>query len=616
MRIKSSVGLAVGPANETRWGQVLVTPNAYGIIEMYDPQGRAQTLGVQALSYLGQHASEGISSLEGAIGVVERIATVGMETIVLFVPVGRIVYIVIRGHGGVYVKRGKELASLMTHDGEISGQVHEGDVFLLASKGFSGILTHEELSRLFDHLSATEVAEKMTILLHEKTNGEGSVAMVYGADAFTEEFETDNTGNNSSATQSPDTEQNDVTPTHTTAVVSRGTPKHSLRVTVIRAALRFRSYVHTLLRQPKKITKIIVICLIFLFIISVMLGVVKQQSSKQNAQVVSAITDSQHALDEGVALIELNPIKGRERLTYAKGLLEPLIKTVSSRTTEGRKIALLYKQISDSLTEALHIVDVSPEVFYDASLLKKDAVVSGFALYEKILAGFDRKTGTVFDISADTKNAQIIGGGTDATAIQSIGIHGDNVYALTPDGIVKYTIGEKKSSVIIKKDAQWVAPSSIVVFGGNIYLLDVAKSRIWKYVATDMGFSELREYLNPDTLTDLSKTTSISIDGSVWLGTTTGTIIKFTQGKEQTFTPKGVEPPLGTNLSVYTSDTAANLYVYDAQQSRMVVLDKEGMYISQYRFTSAGSPTSFIVSEELKKALFLVDGKIYALALK
>jgi hypothetical protein len=37
----------------------------------------------------------------------------------------------------------------------------------------------------------------------------------------------------------------------------------------------------------------------------------KQTTAKKNQQVNAAITDSQRVLEEGVALSELNPVKGR-----------------------------------------------------------------------------------------------------------------------------------------------------------------------------------------------------------------------------------------------------------------------------------------------------------------
>jgi sugar lactone lactonase YvrE len=149
-----------------------------------------------------------------------------------------------------------------------------------------------------------------------------------------------------------------------------------------------------------------------------------------------------------------------------------------------------------------------------------------------------------------------------------------------------------------------------------LYLLDTQKSRIWKYVATDTGFSDTREYLNPDTLPDLGRASSMAIDGSVWIGTADGKIMKFTQGKPDTFTPQGVDPAFGANLTVYTSDTTTNLYVLDGANKRVVVLDKDGTYLAQYAWQEDVTPTQLAVSEEQKKIYLLAAGQLFAITLK
>jgi hypothetical protein len=63
MKIASAIGLAVGPVNDTHWGQVLVLPNSYGIVEIQDQQGKAQQHGIAALSLLGQELSRELTSL-------------------------------------------------------------------------------------------------------------------------------------------------------------------------------------------------------------------------------------------------------------------------------------------------------------------------------------------------------------------------------------------------------------------------------------------------------------------------------------------------------------------------------------------------------------------------
>ena len=106
------------------------------------------------------------------------------------------------------------------------------------------------------------------------------------------------------------------------------------------------------------------------------------------------------------------------------------------------------------------------------------------------------------------------------------------------------------------------------------------------------------------------------IDGSVWVGTKTGKIFQFAQGKEKTFSAQGVEPVLGSNLFIYTSDEVKNLYVLDSQNKRVVVLTKDGVYMAQYQWQGTLSPSQLVVSEAQKQILLLAEGKIYSVELK
>ena len=197
---------------------------------------------------------------------------------------------------------------------------------------------------------------------------------------------------------------------------------------------------------------------------------------------------------------------------------------------------------------------------------------------------------------------------------------------LRPGDVLVFKDEEKTVQAVIPKNPEWGDIASLVAYGGNQYLLDTQKGRIWKYVVTDSqtatqsagaqwGFTTMREYLNPDTLPDFSGATNMAIDGSVWVGTKTGKILKFTQGREDTFVPKGVEPAFGSTLLVYTSDEVKNLYILDSDNKRIVVLEKDGTYLAQYTWTDI-VPIELVVSEELKKIFLLSDGKLYAITLK
>lgn len=593
MRIKPQVGLVVGPADGTHWGQVLISPTGYGIVEISDSLGEAQSRGVRILSLLGKKVSNPLASLSSVEDAVSAVWETGITSLIVLVPVGAVVYLVLRGKGNVYVKRGKELANLMHAAGGVSGEVREGDTILLVSHGFSRMLTHTDIVGMFDHLPAAEVAEKLTLRLHEKPGGEGAVALVFEVAGLEE----------TAPLPSAASEKVGEEP---------GAPPRVPREKIISLLHAVRSLRH----DPKRLTRAAAIMLTSLFLISVAVGMWKQTVAKKNEHVTSALSDARHAFEEGVALLDLNPVKGRERLGEAKNLLEPVLSLVNPRTREGRDVKLLYDQVGDNLTQSLQITESALTLFYDMELLKKGASATSIALERTSLAIADESGAAVYHLDIATKKAEVVAGGEQLAQSSSVALHGNSIYTLTPSGIVGITRTDKKLTTVVPKNDGWGNVLSLVSFGGNLYLLDTAKSRIWKYTATEKGFSDIREYLNPDTLPDLSMATNMTIDGAVWVGTKKGTIIRFVQGREETFVPKGVEPVLGTDLAVYGTDETQNIYVLDRINTRVVVLDKDGTYLAQYRFTANSSVRSFVVSEEQKKILLLVAGKLYSIDLR
>lgn len=623
MRIQPLLGSVVGQTSPTHWGQVLISPHAYGVVEIEDTEGIARQLGVTILSKLSQRLSHTVVSLADVQEVARGIQEENVVTCILCVPVGAVVYIVLGGEGKVFLKRGDQLACLVDHDGAISGHVQEGDTLLFVSRAFVKTLTDEQLGSVFDHLAPAEVAEKLTLLLHGTTDGEGSAGLIFQVKGLTPiEREELFSGEESESVQT-------VLAQPTTSIHAKGRFLHDAvsQVRHIAADRRLAStkeWFQTVVATHNGKLALVAGISVVLFVSSVILGIRKQAGQQRNQIVSQSLVDAQHSFDEGIALLDLNPVKGRERLTQAQTLLEPLVATVSAKTKEGRQLAALLKQVRENLTQAMQIVRSEPQLFYDVSLLKKGARVSSMALSDDLLGMVDTPGKTVYALTVSSKSAKVVAGGDAFTSATLVAAHGDKVYVLTQSAIHEVrTLDTKTTQSVVKKpvrpeggDSEWGKISALVSFGGNLYLLDTLKSRIWKYVSTSSGFSEMREYLNPDTLPDLSRATGMAIDGSVFIGTTDGKILRFTQGKDNTFSPQGVTPPLGTNLIVYTSDAVKHVYVLDSQNKRVVVLDKDGIYLSQYVWEGNFTPSNLVVSESLKKILLLIDGKIYSLELK
>lgn len=591
MRIQPSLGSVVGITDEVHWGQVFLSPSAYGIVEIDDPDGHARDWGVKVLSALSEQTTDPPKSLKAARDIAIKAMEERVASLTLLVPVGTTVYVVALGQGKVLLKRGDNLAMLMDQPGAISGEVQEGDTLILISRSVVESLPREEINTLFDHFDAPAVAEKMTLILHKHEAGTGGAALIFQVKGLM--------------------------PMEEEAPSPAAIRHASKRFPSFR---RMKERLHTLplLRQLADRPIVLVSAiLILLFIISVALGIARQMRQKVHTDVARVLTTAQHAFDEGVALLELNPVKGRERFTVARDELAPLWESLSPSSVEGKAVAKLYKDVTDQLAIAMQVNRVEPALFYEFSFLKASAMISSFGQNSDAVALLDSRGPTVATLSILAKNGRIVAGGESYRGATLLIMHGDSVFVFAGGGIHRVSTREGKTTpLIIKKDDQWGNIASLMSYGGNLYLLDTGKSRIWKYIATDVGFSETREYLNPDTLPDLGLATGMAVDGGVWVGTRDGKVLHFVGGKEESFTPRGVEPSFGKTLVVATTEEDKNLYVADSDNKRVVVLDKDGVYLAQYVWTGALTPTQIVVSEKLKLILLLADGKLYSVELK
>ena len=611
MQMQTSIGSVVGNNSSIHWAQTIKTPYAYGIVEVIDDAGIAQTIGMQTIGKI-THALE---LAPVSLHEVEAVANAGMHegirSIVIVVPVGSVVYIVIRGSGAVFLKRNGQYAKLLGSEGSISGTGTVGDIIILTSGAFSNTIEESELITSVTQPSAIESAEKLAMLLNEQSDSAGCAAILMEVDAVI--------ASEVGIPTTPMKQQSNVGVFVNRIHLKTGAGKIRRFISanpqdkVVTMKRHFALWRHHFKNPKVSITMILLVC----FGLSIVFGVQKELTTKQDKQITVVMTEANRMYEEGTALMELNPVKGRERLVSAKTTLQPVKDAVTNKTKEGRRVLELYGQIDAAITQAMHAYTGGPQMFYDAGLLKSDGVISTLAIENDTLVLGDAKEKALYSVSLPAKTGSIIGGGAGYESLRFVALHGSTGYALLSEGVNAVSINQKQTKQqVIKKTEEWGFISALVSFGGNIYLLDSGTSRIWKYVATETGFSDIREYLNPDTLPDLSKSTGMVIDGSVWIGTTDGKILRFTQGKENAFVPKGVDPSFGNTLVIYTSDEVNNLYILDSEQKRVVVLDKDGMYMSQYVWDTVIPFTNLVVSEKHGKILLLGGDKIYSLDIK
>jgi len=373
-----------------------------------------------------------------------------------------------------------------------------------------------------------------------------------------------------------------------------------------------------LLRRFRAADVRLTVGILLLFLISIIIGIQRQMSMRLDSATLEAIGKAKGKYEEGVALSALNPIKARQALQDAKDLVMPLLPEVSQKTKAGRDLVALSDSINSALTTAKRVYENEPVEFYDPALLKTGSRVTDIEIFDDTIALIDPTERSIYAISISTKNGQIIGGGDGFESATLNAIHGDTIYVLGPGGIHAISIRDKKTQKNIIKGGpdEWGKAKKITAFAGNIYILDSQKNRIWKYIKTDTGFSDRKEYLTQDTTADFSIATGISIDGSVFVGRTDGVIKKYTQGREDVFVPQGIDPEISGSVMVSVSDENEKVYVLEPSAHRVIVLAKDGMYEAQYVWKNQITPIGFAVSEKAGTILLLADGKLFSIPLK
>lgn len=317
------------------------------------------------------------------------------------------------------------------------------------------------------------------------------------------------------------------------------------------------------------------VILLVLLIASIIFAKAQQEKAKSEALYQQIYQQAQKNYDEGKALAKLNQNLAQDDFIKAQRILKENMDKFNSNSKEQIKLQSLLDQISSELTPTAAPVNKISPVVADAG---------------------------EFDLLSIEKNNQALAHAQD----------GSSVYLLSDKAVttIDKTNGKKKDILLNNKD--WSQAVALSPYQGNIYILD-QKAGILKFVAAENGFSKTDYFKG--TPPDLSKAQSLSIDGSIWILTQDGKILKYTKGEQDNFTVTGLDKALNNPSKIFTNINIDNLYILDSGNGRILKLEKNGAYQNQYNADILQSALDFEVLEKDKKILILTKDKIWEIPL-
>lgn len=498
-------------------------------------------------------------------------------------------YLLLVGRGSVIMKRSGKIGTLLSSKEtsrtvhSASGQLMPQDCIVLATEPFRNLVSDEIITQALALPDTEAMTETVTPHIHKTEEG-GACAILFKVEGEKQLQTTagDETVEASSEPDTPPTESlnEQESPEEMSYETQKAQEKDNASykehekppLTSSLPSLPQMSFMKGLSHR-KKVFLSIAGVLIVILITSIFFTVSNQQANARKVLFNDVYPEAEKNYEEAEGIISLNKIQARRELEEAQSLLAKTDGKFPNGTDEHEKTEALKARVEGLLARLGDSVEVEAQEIPDSENL----------------------------LLASLKPSDRIAVVEDETS----------VYFLTEDEIGSIRKASKSEQELVTNDGDWNKPVGFGKFGSNFYVLDRSKS-ILKLVPSGSDYS-VSDYLT--TPVNLSDATSMAIDSSIYVLYKNGDIKKFTRGKEEDFSVKGLETPLTSPTQVVTNEDVDSLFILDPKASRIVKISKAGVFEEEYLSSTLQDAKGFSISPDGNTAFVLSGGKIYSLSL-
>ena len=597
---ETNVTFAKIVANPTlfSWAQAYNAGKLFAVLslekneEELEEKDALNLLGKEILDNLEQEfyslETKDLESIKNAVLVTSKKITEDVFcSFVIGAIVNNILYAFVLGKGKVDIKRDDKFGTILhIEEGPsssikaASGFLQNDDVIVLQTKQFTDIFPSEVISSSIDHQPPSEVAETLAPKLHSHEKEQsGAAAIVVSYKAA------------SDLDIPPEEEQKEEEkPKEEEEIGGEDQfPQASIEVKSSNYLSKLNSYIPALfekikiprtkeLTHSKKLFLTVAVIIAVVFVSSIFLANKKQNDAKTQALFAQVYPQAQKKYDEGESLLGLNQNLAHDSFQQSQKILEDGKSKFPKNSAQEKQILALLDKVNQALNSSSGVTSVSAN--------QVDNNISA------ILASEIKNPGANY-FTQDDKNIYF----SDSNGISSVPKTGGNAKVIIKPSDLPKNIG------------------GLGVYYGNIYALDKDGKQINKFIQTSGGFSKA-SYFATGVSPDLSNATALTIDGSIWVLFSDGSIEKFTKGNADNFSVTGLDKGFSAPTRIYTTVDFSNVYILDKGNSRIVVLDKNGVYKAQYQAPVLKNASDFEVLEADKKIYVLSGGKVYQVDLK
>jgi uncharacterized membrane protein len=532
--------------------------------------------------------------------------------------VDSVVYSVVSGNAEVVIYRNGALAKIISGPSDLvvaaSGRPEQGDVLVLATSQFLNNFSNIELKTAIESKETEDIANTLRTKMSTRKYSEdlGAVFIKF------------NKKNIFSFIPKLKIMRREKSITQEEYEFEPKAPKKSVvrRITKLlpgKGVYIQRDGESVETRKSRKLAVSVGAILLLLLAVSIVFGIKQKTDKEKRSRYESRLVQAKHNLEEAVSLFSLNPERSRELFVESRNLAREL---TNEEVTDSELDELIGK-LEENSGYILGEYEVTPELFVDLSLLTSGFEGKDVAVSEDIIYVLEKEGQKVASVAIDSKKTQVIAGPDDIDSSDSIAAYSGKAFVVTKVGVFKIidqsseqTSRGKPRRVSLAIEKDWDGGILPYAYAGNFYILEKDSSNIWRYPGIEDTFGGRGTWFGSGVEPDLSNVISWTIDGSIWLLSSSGQISKYSLGRSEAFGISGVNPELETPVGLYTNEDLEYVYILDRENSRVVVLTKSGEYRAQYKSSEISSAVDLAVSEKEKRIIVLVKDKLYSIEIK
>lgn len=346
----------------------------------------------------------------------------------------------------------------------------------------------------------------------------------------------------------------------------------------------------------------LILILVAIFGISVAFTLWQQAKKVQAEEFERLVAQADSDLSEADGLVGLSNEKAKGLVTQAQSDLSKASKISPNSPKLGPllgKAAAIFNAI-EKITPV-----TAADLFFDLGGQARGVSLTGNG---QTLYVTDGKSSSTFSVSS-----------SNPPASQKLSVTGDE---LVSEDKYLYLREKGKLSRLNLTSSQVDEPisfdrfdkvASMDTYLGNIYFLVPSEDQIYKFLVTPNGYSTARSWLKEAVV--LQNAIDLTIDGDVWVLTSDGKIIHLVGGTKVPFDITNLPTPFQNPNKIFTRPNLNNIYVLDKGANRVVILDKNGNFVRQFKGDVLSDLIGLWVSGDEKNLYLLSGSKIYRVGL-